>query len=467
MSGERLTTLDSSFLWFERSGVPIHLGAVATFEAGPLLDRDGKLRIDAILDHVAARLPAVPRLRRRLAPVPLDLDRPRWVDDPDFDLARHIHEIRLPPPGDDAALRRAAEAVHSQVLPRDRPLWDLHLVTGLRGGRVGLIERIHHALADGVSGAELAALLLDPTPDSTGGRPRAAPDGWSPEPTPSPESLVGEGVRNQVTAPLRALGTLVEAARHPARALRAAATVEEGLSTAVGNGLLAPDAPFNTPPEGARRLDWLRVPLDVVRAAGTGAGASVNDVVLAAVCGGLRALLLERGETLPPDLVLKALVPVSLRAGGDSPRLGNEVSALLAPLPVGIGDPQVRLATVAATMRRLKDRPEADAFGMLLGAADTVPAPAARALVRALDRQRLVNLVVTNIPGPPQPLYMLGARMLEAVPVVPLGANLSLGVAVLSYDGGLTVSVTTDAANCPEIEVVAAGIARGFDQLGC
>src|SRR5690606_24700784 len=181
---DRLTTLDTSFLWLERPDAPIHVGAVAVFEARPLLDDRGELRLDDLRARVLARLDRLPRLRRRLAPVPLDLDRPAWVDDPDFDVADHVRAVRLPPPGDDEQFRRLAERLHSESLPRDRPLWDLHVVTGLAGDRVGLVERVHHALVDGVGGVELATLLLDLTPDApapspppTPWRPAAPPDG--------------------------------------------------------------------------------------------------------------------------------------------------------------------------------------------------------------------------------------------------------------------------------------------------
>ncbi|HEX6419330.1 MAG TPA: wax ester/triacylglycerol synthase domain-containing protein, partial [Acidimicrobiales bacterium] len=175
---DRLTTLDASFLWFEHPGAPVHVGAVATFEAAPLLDEHGDLRLDDLRRRTAARLDALPRLRRRLAPVPYELDRPQWVDDPDFDIAHHLKEVRAPAPGDDGALRRVAEEILSALLPRDRPLWDLHLVTGLDGDRVALVERIHHALVDGVSGVDLAAILLDLEPDA----PPVPLRPWTPEP---------------------------------------------------------------------------------------------------------------------------------------------------------------------------------------------------------------------------------------------------------------------------------------------
>ena len=463
MSADRLTALDASFVWLEHPGVPIHVGAVATFEAAPLLDGDGRLRLDELRARIEARIGDLPRLRRRLVPVPLGLDRPRWVDDPDFDIARHVGELRAPPPGDDAALRGLAARLQSEVLPRDRPLWDLRFVTGLTGDRVGLVERVHHALVDGVSGVDVATLLLDLEPEAPA---RPAPPPWAPAPLPSGAELLAESVGDRLSDPARLVNTLVQLVRSPADAARAAWTVAAGIGTLIQDGLLAPRTALGAQPTGARRLAWVRTRLDDVRAVGSAAGTSVNDVVLSAVAGGLRSLLLERGEGLPSDLVLKVLVPVSLRTDGERGALGNRVGAIDAPLPVGIGDPQARLAKVADTMRRLKARPESDATGLVLDAANLLPVGAARAVARAVEHQRLVNLVVTNVPGPPFPLYAAGARMLEAFPVVPLGANLSVGVAVLSYDGALTLTLTADERGCPDVDTFATGIERSLGQLG-
>ena len=462
MSTDRLTALDASFVWLERPDVPIHIGAVATFEAGPLLDERGRLRLDELRARIEARIGALPRLRQRLVPVPLDVDRPRWVDDPDFDIARHVSEVRAPPPGDDAALRHLAEQLHSEMLPRDRPLWDLRLVTGLTGGRVGLVERVHHALVDGVSGVDVATLLLDLEPDAP---PDAGPPPWAPEPLPGAPELLSEGIGDRLADAAGAARGLLRLAQHPSEVVRGARTVASALISMVEDGL-APRSALDTPPAGPRRLAWVRTRLDDAGAAGRAVGGSVNDVVLSAVAGGLRALLLERGEPLPADLVLKALVPVSLRGIDQHGTLGNRVGAMYAPLPVGIGDPEARLAEVAATMRRLKSRAEADTTALVLGAADLLPPAAARLVARAVEHQRLVNLVVTNVPGPPVPLYAAGARMLEAIPFVPLGANLSLGVAVLSYDGALTLSLTADGLAVPDVDTFADGIVRSLGQLG-
>jgi WS/DGAT/MGAT family acyltransferase len=463
MITDRLSALDASFIWFERPGAPAHIGSVATFEAAPLLRRSGRLRLDEIRRRIEARLDPLPRLRRRLATVPYDLDRPFWVDDPDFAIARHVTERRLPPPGDDATLRRVAGELLSEVLPRDRPLWDLHFLTGLDGGRVGLVQRIHHALVDGVSGVDLAALVLDLEPDVPAPAP---PRARTIAPLPDDAALVNAGLRHRAADPLRLARAAAHTARHPAGLAHALRTVARGLGPALADGGLAPRSSLNGPLLGGRRLAWLRTDVASARAAGHRAGATLNDVVLAAVAGGLRRLLLDRGEPLPHDAVLKALVPVSLRSAGDHDATGNRVGAIYAPLPLGIGDPTHRLAAVAEAMRRCKSRPEADALGVVLAAADALPPFAARWLTGTFNHQPFVNLVVTNVPGPPCPLYLAGARMLEAYPVVPLAANLTVGVAVLSYDGSLAIALTADDRACPDVDVFAEGIVASLAQLG-
>ncbi|HET6951731.1 MAG TPA: wax ester/triacylglycerol synthase family O-acyltransferase [Acidimicrobiales bacterium] len=462
ISTDRLSMLDSAFLWLEHPGRPIHIGAVATFEAAPLLDGSGRLRIDEIRDRLAGRLDELPVLRRRLAGVRFGADLPRWTDDADFDIARHVVEQRLPAGSGDDTLRQVAGELHSQVLPRDRPLWEMRFLTGLDGGRVGMVERVHHAMVDGVSGVDVAAILLDVDPDAPA---RRGPP-WSPAPAPDPGDMLAAGLRTAVAAPWQAGAAVARLVRDPIAAARAVGVVASGLGALVADRAMAPPTSLNRPPSGARRIEWLRADVSEVRAAGRSAGASVNDVVLSAVAGGLRSLLLGRGEQVPADAVLKVLVPVSRRPSAHSASLGNRVAAIDAPLPIGIGDPERRLAAVAATMRRLKSRPEAALTGGALDAADLLPAPAGRIIARALERQRLVNLVVTNVPGPPVPLYAAGARMLEAFPVVAIAANLTVGVAVLSYAGALTITLTADTAACPDVGVMAGGIGRSLAALG-
>jgi WS/DGAT/MGAT family acyltransferase len=458
---DRLSALDAAFLHIERDGLPIHVGSVATFEGGPLLDDRGELRLDELRAQVAARLDVLPRLRRRAAHPPLGLGRPCWVDDPDFDVANHVDVVDLPG-ADLEALRGYAEELIAARLPADRPLWNLRFVTGLTEGRIGLIERVHHALVDGVSGVDVATVLLDLTPEV---RP-PAPATWRPTPAPTPVALAASGLVAQATAPLRAARSALGALVHPIHLVGRAVEAADALRTLAQDGPVAPRSSLNRPIGPARRLAWISTRLDDVKQAGRTHGATANDVVLASVAHGLRGLLLERGQIIDGDDVLKVLVPVSLRDAAHRGALGNQVGALVLRLPIGIGDPVERLEAVALATRRLKHRREATTAQLLLGAADLLPAPLVSPIARLTETQRVVNVIVTNVPGPAVPLYCLGARMLEAFPVVPLGGNLSVSIAILSYDGALSIGITADPDLVPDLEVLTRDIEAGFVAVG-
>lgn len=458
---DRLTALDAAFLHIERDGLPIHVASVATFEAAPLLDDDGNLRLEELRQQASARLRGLPRLRRRVVWPPLAMGRPCWVDDPDFDIADHIDAVELPSDAGPDALRHYAEALVAECLPADRPLWHLRLVTGLPDERIGVVERVHHALVDGVSGVDVATLFLDLSPDSA----PAAPEPWSPAPAPTPFALAVEGLAERAAVPLRLAGVLVDAV-HPVRLARRTVRAVQSVTALAGDGLLAPRSLLNGPVGRTRRLAWISTRLEDARQAGHERGGTTNDVVLAAVAHGLRALLLDRGVAIGVDEVVKVLVPVSLREAHQRGTLGNRVGALLLPLPIGLGDPDERLRAIVATSKRLKAHREADGVDLLLAAASLLPPALDGPVSRLTDHQPFVNIVVTNVPGPPVPLYCLGARMLEAFPVVPLGGNLPLGVAILSYDGMLNVSVTVDAEAFPDVEVLRDGIREGFAAVG-
>jgi WS/DGAT/MGAT family acyltransferase len=461
MNADRLAAIDESYLVAESPAAPLHVASLGVFEPGQMCDADGRLRIDAIRQRIAGRLDLLPRMRQRVVEVPFGVHRPVWVDDADFDIERHVDAVALGSPNDEAALLRLTEDVVMQPLDRAHPLWHLRFVTGLEGGRIALIERAHHAMIDGVSGIDVSLTLLDLTPDA----PEEHPRPWTPRPTPSPRSLVGEGLRDMVLAPLAATARTVGSARHPAQIAAAASRVAAALGAMRGEGIRAPRCSLNGPIGTTRELHLIRERLSDVHAAGAPHGATVNDVVLAAVTTGLRELFLARGEVLKSDRTVTVLIPVSVRDASETMALGNRVGGLLASLPVGIGDPVARLRSIAATTAHLKASGEAATADQLFRAIDLLPPQVARVLAGGLDRQPLVNLVVTNIPGPSFPLYALGGRMLEAFPVVPLGAHMTLEVAVLSYDGALNLCVTADRTACPDARLFAAGIEHGFAAL--
>lgn len=453
---DRLTALDAAFLFIERPGLPIHIASVGTLEAGPLLHADGTLRLDEIRAQVVTRLDDLPRFRRRIAWPRIPGVRPRWVDDAGFDVTEHVDAIDLPA-ADTDALRHYAEHLIAEPLPDDRPRWQLRFVTGLTDDRIGLIERVHHALADGVSGVDVTTVLFDLTREPV----ESHPSTWAPLPRTSPvtDLLV------DALAPVRTLSGTVPALAHPAAVVRRAAAVARSAATVVADGVLAPRSGLNQPVGPTRHLSWIRADLDEVKEAGHRRGGTTNDVVLAAVAHGLRTLLLGRGETVMPGDVLKVLVPVSRRRDQQHGALGNRLGALFVPLPIGIGDPQVRLDAVIRTSAERKERDEMSTTELLLSAADLLPTDVVARLARLTDHQPFVNLVITNVPGPPVPIYCRGARLLEAFPVVPLGGNLTIGVAVLSYDGALNLGVTADAEHVPDLDVLTSGIEAGLAAL--
>jgi diacylglycerol O-acyltransferase len=458
MTADRLAAMDEAYLVAEEPSAPLHVASLGLFEGPGLCDARGRLRLRAIRARIASRLELLPRLRQRVAPVPFDLNRPVWIDDVDFDIAHHVDAVALGRPNDEAALVHLAEAVVMEPLDRSRPLWHLRFVTGLEGGRVALIERAHHAMVDGVSGVDVSLALLDLTPDA----PDVEAPRWEPGPEPSQGQLLVDGIADRVTAPLTATARALRSLRAPAAVARDVRSVAAALGELRHDGIRAPHCSLNRAIGDTRELLFVRERLDAVHAAGAPFGATVNDVVLAAVTSGLRALFLEREEPIPSDRVVKALVPVSVRTDGESMALGNRVGGLVAPLPVGIGDPHERLRRITATMAALKASGEASTADRMLRAADLLPPSLAHLVARGLNSQPLVNMVVTNVPGPDFPLYAMGSRMLEAFPIVPLGGNMSLEVAVLSYDGALNVSVTADRDACPDAATFARGIEHGF-----
>jgi WS/DGAT/MGAT family acyltransferase len=462
MNADRLGAVDATYLAIEDPRTPLHVASIGIFDRGNLCDEHGALRLDEVRARIDARLGMLPRLRQRVVEVPFGVGRPLWVDAVDFDIADHVDCVSLPSPHDEAALLRLAEELVMQPLDRGRPLWHLRFVTGLTGGRVALIERAHHAMVDGVSGVDVSLVLLDATPDA----PDTPAADWQPRPVPSPTDRLLSAFVDRGLAPVEA--ALRTAARfgRPADVVRGIADAMSTVGTLRRDGLLAPRCSLNRPIGTTRLLSLVRQRLDAVHDAGAATGATVNDVVLTAVAGGLRELLLGRGEALPAGLRLKVLVPVSVRGNEESMMLGNRVGALLAPLPVGIGDPHARLAATASITKALKHSDEAATADQLLRLADLLPQSVAELVQRGVHHQPFVNMVVTNVPGPPFPLYAMGARMLEAFPVVPLGGNMPLEVAILSYDGALNLCVTSDRTTCPDAPAFVHGLEHSFEVLG-
>ena len=453
---DRLTALDSSFLHLERDAAHMHVAGCAIFEGEAPTHQE-------LMDALESRLHLVPRYRQRLASVPFEQGRPVWVDDPHFNLAYHVRHSALPEPGAEEQLMRMTGRVFSQVLDRSRPLWEVWLVEGLSGGRFALLSKTHHALVDGISGVDIMTVLFDTSPDPM---PVAGPDHeWVARPLPSRAQLLAEALLERATVPgemARGARALLRGPRAVAgRAARAAGALGELAMTGLNP---APSSLFNVRIGPHRRFTWVRGDLDAFKAAKNSLGGTVNDVVLAAVAGALGSYMRLHGEETN-DLELRAMIPVSVRADLERGALGNRVAAMWAPLPVGIADPVERLHKVSASMQQLKRSGQAVGAQVLTQLAGFAPSTIVSQAARLQARQRLFNLVVTNVPGPQFPLYLLGRELESIFPMVPLAKNTALGIAIMSYNGQLNFGLAADYDALADIDVLADELRASIAEL--
>jgi diacylglycerol O-acyltransferase / wax synthase len=459
---DRLSGLDESFLHLERPETPMHVGAVAVLEREPFYDARGRFRFDEVRALVASRLQLIPRFRKRVMAVPLGQGRPVWVDHEGFDIADHVRVTALPAPGTRRQLRELAERLTVQVLDRRRPLWELWFVEGVdHGEHVGLVHKSHHTLTDGISGVDIATVLLDFTAEPT----LLPPDEWVAAPAPDPTRLMLDSARERLSRPTELVGTARQLADAPREALARAADLGRSIRSLVDAQVVAPRLSLNAPVGRGRRFETVRVSVDDVKRVRAAFGGTINDIILAGVGTAVARLLDLRGE-LRPELTLKVFCPVSVRDDDQRMQLGNRISAMLVPLAVGEPDPLVRLAAVRRTTADLKERRQAVGAAALLGLSEYAAPTMLGLAARAAHAQRFANLMITNIPGPQVPLYCLGARMLEVYPVVPLSRNLTLNVAILSYCGQLHFGLIGDGDAGRDLEVVAGGIEDAFAELG-
>ncbi len=458
--GETLTPLDASFLYMESDHTPMHMGFIGVFESGPLHDANGRLRLDDVRAEVESRLPLVPKLRQRVRFPLVGESAPVWVDDEEFDITNHVHQAALPDPGDEAQLLDLCARLMSYPLDRSHPLWDLWLIDGLEGGRVGLLEMLHHSVADGLAGVELATVLLDLEPKAPAHRRGVV---WQPAPAPPRIPLAVNAL-----ARFGALGWELaadgwRALRHPSQTSRVVSHYTSAFGSLLSRPAATIDCSLNTPVGFDRCAKVVRQPMDELRRAERHFGVTLNDLLLTAIASGVHDLLSARGEVMEGRM-LQVLVPVGADHHGDR-ELGNDVSAMVVSLPIGAAPPAERLRVVADAERGAKVHDQALATHLLVNALDALPPAALSAVSHLVHHQPFVNLVVTNVPGPPVPLYVLGARLLQAIPLVPLGGNLSLGVAALSYDGQLSIGILADPAACPDAGALVEGIRRCFAEL--
>jgi diacylglycerol O-acyltransferase len=458
---DRLSALDVSFLYLESAATPMHVGGVAVFE--PASDIDRGFDYGALRRLVSRRISLVPRYRQKVRWVPGHLANPVWVDDEDFDISYHVRRSALPRPGSGDQLRELVGRVQSRQLDRDRPLWEIYLVEGLADGRFAIITKTHHALVDGITAVDIAGLLLDPTPV-----PREVPeDGWAPAREPSRVDLVVAAVVENLRRPTQVIETVragaADAKVNADRVLGAATGVLASLRSSLRP---APSSPLNIPIGEQRRFGMAVTDLDTYKRIRKAHGGTVNDVVLATVAGALRTWLLTRGESVTPASVLRAMVPVSVRAEGER-RPGNQVSAIFVELPVGEPSPVVRLHRVSYAMRAHKESGQSVGAGAIVALSGFAPPTVHSAAARLASRmaRRLFNVVVTNVPGPQFPLYAAGAQMVECYPVVPLVKEQAVTVGLTSYNGGVFYGLNADRDALPDVDVLAQCIEEALSEL--
>jgi WS/DGAT/MGAT family acyltransferase len=457
MAEDRLTGLDASFLHIESDTSHMHVAGVMLFEGSPPPH-------DELAEALERKMHLVPRYRQKLAFVPLQQGRPRWVDDPHFNLDYHLRSSALPAPGSEEQLRNLAGRVFSQQLDRDKPLWEMWVVEGLDGGdRFAVLSKTHHALIDGVSGVDIASVLFDvsaepaPVPDP--------PRRWLPRPLPSRGQLLAEALFERATVPAEVVRGVRAVFRAPRRIASAAVGAAAGIGAmARAGGSPAPPCPYNVSIGPHRRFTWARCQLADVKAIKNSLGGTVNDVMLAIVTGALRRDMQRRGEVID-DLELRAMVPVSVRSEEARGALGNQVAAMMAPLPVGVSDPVVRLQQISRAMERIKHGGQAMGAQMLTELTGFAPPTIMGQASRLVARQRFFNLVVTNVPGPQIPLYMLGRQMVELFPMVPLAPNQALGVAIMSYNGRINFGLVGDFDAMDELDRLALDFRAALEEL--
>jgi diacylglycerol O-acyltransferase len=453
---DRLSSIDASFLTNETSSAHMHVGAILIFEGPPPAYND-------FLAHVESRLHLVPRFRQKLAFPPVETGRPFWVDDPNFNLAYHIRHSALPAPGSEEQLRNIAGRLFSQALDRSKPLWELWLVQGLERNRFALVTKTHHALVDGVAGVDIASVLFDvkPVPE-----PIEPDRDWVPRPSPSSTELAAHGLVAAAETPFKLARRAMRAASDPMRTTRKVADAGEALAEVAWNLTNpAPELPLNVEIGSHRRFAWTRAELADFKRIKDLLGGTVNDVVLTVVSGALRSWLRSRGVKLA-GLELRALVPVSIRSEDEHHgQLGNRIAAMRGPLPVYIEDPVKRLEVVRRAMDGLKESKQALGAEVISRFNDFAPPTLLAQASRLNFSTRLFNLIVTNVPGPQIPLYVLGRELQDVFPVAFLPENHSLAIAIMSYNGGMDFGLLGDYDAMEDIETIASGLSESLADL--
>ena len=455
VAGGRMTALDAAFYYLERTGQLLHVAGVYTVE--------GTLEFERLRADLAARMHLIPRYTERVVPVPLNLAHPTWEPDPHFDIRHHVLRHTLRPPGDATQLVNLVGRLFAQPLHRERPLWELHQIDGYLGDRSVIFAKVHHAMIDGVSGVQLLGVMFDPSPNP---QPVPPPEAVADAPPlPSASLQLARAIRESVRAGIEHVRTLADGVRNPRRLLRDVSVAADALGEMLRIAFSGvPSTPFNGHVSTLRRVAWTTFSLNEVKAVKNRLGGTVNDVVLATISAALRGYLERRG--LNPDrMELRAMLPVNVRRPEEHLQLGNRVSMLVAPLPVGIFDPLERLRQVRTATAQLKERGQAARLTRAVDLLEILP-PILQKSVGWLQVQAApINTVCTNVPGPPVSLYVQGKRLETLVPIVPLAQGVGLAFAILSYADTLTIGVTVDPALVADWEIFGDLLQAGFEEL--
>jgi WS/DGAT/MGAT family acyltransferase len=458
MAPERLSPLDASFLYLERPPMHMHVAALSVLD--PSTCPGERLRLEDVAAAMTSRLHLAHRFRQKVLAVPFDLGLPLWVDDPEFDLDFHVRRAALPAPGGRRELADYVQRVLSRPLDRTKPLWELYVIEGLEDGHVATLMKVHHAMIDGLSGMHLTAALYDLSPQP----PKApTPPPWHPEPEPSGQELLEEALRDLVLHPMRAISAAVENVRRaPALAALDLGTVMSGVRSIFDMGA-RPVSALDVRIGPNRRFAMTEAPFQRFKEIKDQLGGTVNDVVLAVVGGALHRLMKERKEPTR-GRSLRVMVPVSVRGGGDGP-LGNRVAPAFVDLPVGAMSPERRLGLVRQGTQHLKESLMAMSADTIIGLGAYAPGGLLAAAARAASRGPWFNLVVSNIPGPQQPMYLAGARLVATYPSMPLGENSALSIACTSIAGTMAFGLTGDWDGMPDIDRLAVALDASLADL--
>src|SRR5215472_5183226 len=453
---ERMNTLDAGFFFAEHAGMPMHLGALAVFDGPAPSYQD-------IAGLYTARLARVPRYRQVVRTAPLHMFRPAWTDDEHFEIGNHVRRATVPEPGRAGQLHRLAGEIYAKPLDQSRPLWEAWVLDRISAGRWAILFKVHHCMADGIGGADLMAEVFDLQPDS---KPPCQPPVWQPQPGLSLGAAFASGMHDAATWPVHAMVSVprLMCQRLP-DGTDLAAFARGLISTA--RRIMAPSAScLNGPIGPGRRWACTTADLHIVKQIGAKHGGSVNDVLLAAITRGFRDLLMERREA-SDGLIVRSLVPISIRCPEERGVATNRLSAVLANLPVAEPDPIRRLQLIRDQMQQIKRTNQAAGAEVLTEMLGATPPALLNLGVRAAFQfpQSLVQTMTTNVPGPGFPLYALGRKLVQVHPYAPIGDNMKTAIAIFSYLGELSFGITADSSAASDVDVLVQGIHRGLAEL--